>query len=91
VTIVWVAFAVAYQQFENYVVQPRIQSRAVDLDPFVIIVAALFGGTLFGIVGALVAIPSAAAIQIGIKEFLRFRREEGQSPVEPGEVVPPGG
>ena len=76
VTIVWAAFAVAYQQFENYVVQPRIQSRAVDLDPFVIVVAALFGGTLFGFIGALVAIPTAAAIQIGIKEFLRYRREE---------------
>jgi predicted PurR-regulated permease PerM len=78
-TIIWAAFAVAYQQFENYVVQPRIQSRAVDLDPFVVVVAALFGGTLFGILGALVAIPTAAAIQIGIKEFLRYRREEGES------------
>ena len=75
-TIVWAGFAIAYQQFENYVVQPRIQARAVDLDPFVVIVAALFGGTLFGILGALVAIPTAAAIQIGVKEFLRYRREE---------------
>jgi predicted PurR-regulated permease PerM len=77
--IIWGAFAIAYQQFENYVVQPRIQARAVDLDPFVVVVAALFGGTLFGILGALVAIPTAAAIQIGIKEFLRYRREEGGS------------
>lgn len=74
--IVWASFAIAYQQFENYFVQPRIQSRAVDLDPFVVVVAALFGGTLFGILGALVAIPTAAAIQIGIKEFLRYRRQE---------------
>jgi len=76
-TLVWAAFAVAYQQFENYVIQPRIQSRAVDLDPFVVVVAALFGGTLFGVIGALIAIPTAAAIQIGVKEFLRYRREEG--------------
>ncbi|HEX5982591.1 MAG TPA: AI-2E family transporter, partial [Solirubrobacterales bacterium] len=81
-TIVWAGFAVAYQQFENYVVQPRIQSRAVDLDPFVVVVAALFGGTLFGILGALVAIPTAAAIQIGIKEFLRYRREEADTEAE---------
>jgi predicted PurR-regulated permease PerM len=78
-TIIWAGFAIAYQQFENYFVQPRIQSRAVDLDPFVVIVAALFGGTLFGVLGALVAIPSAAAIQIGVKEFLRYRREEAES------------
>jgi predicted PurR-regulated permease PerM len=81
-TIVWVGFAIGYQQFENYVIQPRIQSRAVDLDPFVVVVAALFGGTLFGIIGALVAIPTAAAIQIGIKEFLRYRREEAAPAAE---------
>jgi predicted PurR-regulated permease PerM len=73
-TVIWVVFAIAYQQFENYVVQPRIQSHAVDLDPFVIVVAALFGGTLLGVVGALVAIPTAAAIQIAIREWLAYRR-----------------
>jgi predicted PurR-regulated permease PerM len=88
--IVWAGFAIAYQQFENYVVQPRIQSRAVDLDPFIVVVAALFGGTLFGILGALVAIPTAAAIQIGIKEFLRYRRgeEEAAEAAEPEPEVP---
>ena len=65
VTIIWTVFAIAYQQFENYVVQPRIQSRAVALDPFIVVVAAIFGGTLFGVVGALLAIPSAAALLIG--------------------------
>jgi predicted PurR-regulated permease PerM len=77
-TIIWAGFALGYQQFENYVVQPRIQSRAVDLDPFVVIVAALCGGTLFGILGALVAIPSASALQIAVKEFLRYRGEDQQ-------------
>jgi len=76
VTIIWAIFSIAYQQFENYVIQPRIQSEAVDLDPFVVVIAALFGGTLLGVAGALVAIPIAAAGQIGIKEFLRYRREE---------------
>jgi predicted PurR-regulated permease PerM len=75
-TIIWVVFAIAYQQFENYVVQPRIQSRAVALDPFVIVVAAIFGGTLLGIVGALLAIPVAAAGQIGVREFMLYRRGE---------------
>lgn len=75
-TIIWIVFAIAYQQFENYVVQPRIQSRAVQLDPFVIVVAAIFGGTLLGIVGALLAIPVAAAGQIGVREFLLYRRGE---------------
>lgn len=93
-TIIWVIFAIAYQQFENYVVQPRIQSRAVQLDPFIIVVAAIFGGTLLGIVGALIAIPSAAAMQIAVREWLLFRRggieaveaDDGERPADP----PPG-
>jgi predicted PurR-regulated permease PerM len=87
--IAWAVFAVAYQQFENYVVQPRIQSRAVNVDPFVVVIAALFGGTLLGVIGALVAIPVAAAMQIGFREYLRYRREHPEvspdaPPDEPG-------
>jgi predicted PurR-regulated permease PerM len=76
-TLIWTIFAIAYQQFENYVVQPRIQSRAVALDPFLVVVAALFGGALLGVVGALLAIPAAAAIQIAVREWLEYRREYG--------------
>lgn len=86
VTIVWSVFAIAYQQFENYVIQPRIQSRAVALDPFLIVVAAIFGGTLLGVLGALLAIPAAAALQIGAHEFVDFRRTyhgTGGTPAEP--------
>ena len=86
VTIVWSVFAIAYQQFENYVIQPRIQSRAVALDPFLIVVAAIFGGTLLGVLGALLAIPAAAALQIGAHEFVDFRRTyhgAGGTPAEP--------
>jgi predicted PurR-regulated permease PerM/ubiquinone/menaquinone biosynthesis C-methylase UbiE len=74
-TIIWTVFAIAYQQFENYVVQPRIQSRAVELDPFIVVVAAIFGGALLGIIGALLAIPTAAVIQVAVREYLAFRRE----------------
>jgi predicted PurR-regulated permease PerM len=59
------------------VVQPRIQSRAVELDPFLVVVAALFGGALLGVIGALLAIPTAAAIQIAAREWLAYRREYG--------------
>ncbi len=74
VTIIWAIWAIAYQQVENYVIQPRIQGRAVSLDPFIIVIAALFGGTLLGIIGALVAIPLAAAGQIGVREFVEYRQ-----------------
>lgn len=87
-TIIWVIFAIAYQQFENYVVQPRIQSRAVALDPFIIVVAAIFGGTLLGIVGALLAIPTAAALQIGVREYVQFRRTYKGGTMLPGSHTP---
>ncbi|MGH2907446.1 MAG: AI-2E family transporter [Solirubrobacterales bacterium] len=74
-TIVWGVFVIGYQQFENYVIQPRIQSRAVELEPFVILVAVLFGGTLMGIVGAILAIPVAATIQITVQEWGQFRKD----------------
>ena len=88
--IVWVAFAIAYQQIENYVIQPQIQKRATEVDPFVVLVAVLFGSTLFGIIGAILAIPTAAAILIGIHEWREYRRElvpDSSSPVQP----PPAG
>lgn len=74
-TLIWTAWAVAYQQVENTVIQPRIQSRAVNVQPFVVLVAVLFGSTLFGIPGALLAIPAAASIQIAIHEYWQYRRE----------------
>jgi predicted PurR-regulated permease PerM len=73
--IVWVIYAIAYQQVENYVIQPQIQRRAVAVEPFVVLVAVLFGSTLFGIMGALLAIPAAASIQIAIREWMAYRRE----------------
>src|SRR4051812_41638773 len=59
-TIVWVIWAIVYQQVENSVIQPQIQKRAVDIHPFVVLVSVLFGSALFGIAGALLAIPVAA-------------------------------
>ena len=83
--IIWAIFAIVYQQFENYVVQPRIQSKAVSIDPFIVVIAALVGGTLLGVLGALLAIPAAATIQITVREYLAFRREQAaaSAPVAP--------
>jgi predicted PurR-regulated permease PerM len=88
-TIIWAVWSVVYQQVENTVIQPRIQSRAVQVEPFVVLVAVLFGSALFGVFGALLAIPAAATIQIAIYEYLLYRR--GRLGVEPGEESPPPG
>jgi predicted PurR-regulated permease PerM len=79
--IVWVIWAIVYQQVENYVIQPQIQRRAVAVEPFVVLVAVLFGATLFGVIGAILAIPAAASIQIAIREYLDYRRATEPPPI----------
>jgi predicted PurR-regulated permease PerM len=74
-TIVWAIWAIAYQQFENNIIQPQIQKRTVQVHPFGVLVAVLFGATLLGVVGALVAIPIGASVQILIREVMAYRRE----------------
>ena len=60
-TIVWAIYSIIYQQVENTLIQPQIQKRAVNVHPFIVLVAVLFGSTLLGVLGALVAIPIAAS------------------------------
>ncbi|MGI8659471.1 MAG: AI-2E family transporter [Thermoleophilaceae bacterium] len=95
-TIVWAIWSIAYQQVENNVIQPQIQKRAVDISPFVVVVAVLFGGTLLGVLGALVAVPVAATIQIAAREYADYRglaprpeAETGTGDAGPG--APPEG
>lgn len=73
-TIVWAGFVIGYQQVENYLIQPQIQKRASKIEPFTVLVAVLFGTALFGIIGAVLAIPTAAAIQITISEWRDYQR-----------------
>jgi predicted PurR-regulated permease PerM len=73
-TIAWAIYAIVYQQVENNVIQPRIQARAVQLDPLIVLVSVLFGSQILGVLGALLAIPVAASIQITIREYLALRR-----------------
>ena len=74
-TIIWVIWAVLYQQLENNVIQPQIQTRAVNLNPFIVLVAVLCGSTLFGVFGALLAIPFAASAQIAWLEWRQWRND----------------
>ena len=75
-TIVWVIYSIVYQQIENTLIQPQIQKRAVNVHPFIVLVAVLFGSTLLGVLGALVAIPIAASVQIAIREWWDYRHDQ---------------
>ncbi|MEY4390504.1 MAG: hypothetical protein RLZZ400_247 [Actinomycetota bacterium] len=68
-TAIWVGiYYLVYLQIEAYLISPRIMSKAVSVPSAVIVVAALIGGALLGILGALVAIPVAASIILIIRQ-----------------------
>jgi predicted PurR-regulated permease PerM len=88
-TIIWTIWAIVYQQLENNLIQPQIQKRTVNVHPFVTIVAVLFGGTLLGVMGAIVAIPVAASLQILIREYVDLRTISLKGPEQPPPIAPP--
>lgn len=71
--IILIIFFISYQLIENNLLQPMIFSKTIDISPLIVGIAALFGGALFGLIGALVAIPAAASLQILIKDYLERR------------------
>ena len=72
-TIVWIAFIIVWQRVEDYVVQPLVYGRAVNVNPLVTIISLLVGAELLGLLGVLLAIPTAAAIQIILREWWSAR------------------
>jgi predicted PurR-regulated permease PerM len=64
VAIASLVFYIFYRLLEDYLLMPRVMDRAVHVPPVLTIVALLIGGSLLGIVGAFLAIPVAAAIQL---------------------------
>jgi predicted PurR-regulated permease PerM len=87
-TVIWTIYAIVYQQVENNVIQPRIQARAVQLDPLIVIISVLFGSALMGVLGALLAIPVAAVIQITYREYRRLKRQAPPPVAKPGPAPP---
>lgn len=76
---VWLVVAIyylIYMQVEAYVLSPNIMNRAVKVPGVVVVIAALVGGTLLGILGALIAIPVAAAVLLIIEQVVVPRQAE---------------
>jgi predicted PurR-regulated permease PerM len=72
-TVVVAIFFVGYQQLENYLISPRVQKQAVSLSAAAVLLAGLIGGTVLGLIGALMAIPVAAALKVIFAERLQAR------------------
>ncbi|WP_407923707.1 AI-2E family transporter [Arthrobacter cheniae] len=66
---------IAYLQFEAYFISPRIMQRAVAVPGAVAVIAVIAGGSLLGVLGALIAIPTAAAVMLLLKEVFIARQD----------------
>ncbi len=87
----WVlGFVVVYQQFENYVLQPKLTAKTVDIHPAVAFGSVIAGTALLGAVGALVAIPAIATLQAFLGAYVKRYdvmddpRVQGEAAVRPG-------
>lgn len=69
-----VIFFIVQQQFENHVLVPKIMQRQVGVSPVTVIVSLLIGGKLLGIIGAILAVPTAAILQVVFTEVFKDRQ-----------------
>jgi len=76
------AFFILYQQLENYLIAPRVLRNTVDIPAVAVLLAALFGASVLGLIGALMAIPIAAAIKVLATPVLRAR--DANDAADPG-------
>jgi predicted PurR-regulated permease PerM len=89
-TVVVAIFFVAYQQVENYLISPRVQKQAVSLSAAAVLLAGLIGATVLGLIGALMAIPVAAALKVIFAERLAIRDAADPHPdLDPGPDAEP--
>ncbi len=72
--LIMLAIVLVYQQFENYVLQPTILGKAASVSGFFVIVSVMIFGALMGVIGAIIAVPIIASIQIVVVELTTERR-----------------
>jgi len=89
-TVVVAIFFVVYQQVENYFIAPRILRSTVSLSAAAVLLAGLIGGTVLGLIGALMAIPVAAGLKVVLAERLQVRdsADAGPADAEPADSGP---
>lgn len=78
--LIFIIFFVVYQQIENNVIAPPIQSKTVDLSVLWVLVAILIGASLFGLIGGLVSIPIAGSLRVLLVDYLdNAKRKRAQT------------
>ncbi|MET9021939.1 AI-2E family transporter [Actinopolymorpha sp. NPDC004070] len=81
--IIVLIFFIAYQQVENYLIVPRVMRGTLDMPSMVVLVVSLLGGAMLGLVGVIMAIPTAAAVKVVITPTIAKKRADS-------EEAPPG-
>jgi len=71
--VITTIFIFVQQQVETNIIVPRLMQKQTGISPMLVMVAILIGGSLLGVVGALLAVPTAAVIQIMVREYLIYR------------------
>src|SRR4030095_4460274 len=87
--IAFVIIMVVYQQIENYILQPTIIGKAAQLSGFTVLSSVLAFGALFGLIGAIIGVPTAAGIQIVLDELTAARRARIGAAAAPRETQQP--
>jgi len=88
-TVVVALFFIVYQQLENYVLVPRVMRNTVDISSLAVLLSALVGATVLGVMGALMAIPVAAAVKVVLTPVIESRNEPAP-PAAAAEEPAPG-
>lgn len=80
---IFAVYFMIYQQVENNVISPAVQSRTISLSPLAILVAVTIGIYVFGIAGGIISIPIAGCIKILIEEYLKNAHKEREENAKP--------
>ena len=86
--LIMLGIVLVYQQFENYVLQPTILGKAANVSGFFVIFSVMIFGALLGVVGAIIAIPIIASIQIVVQEVTAGRRAQMAALRDDGKALP---
>lgn len=74
--IIYAVFFIIYQQIENNLLAPHIQSRKIDLSPLAILASITIGLYVFGLAGGIIAIPIAGCVRVLIEEYLDYTKKQ---------------
>jgi predicted PurR-regulated permease PerM len=79
---IFAVYFVIYQQLENNVISPRIQSKRIELSPLAVLTAVTIGLYVFGIAGGIISIPIAGCVKVLVEDYFEDRGEDLDEPVE---------